>query len=50
MTDGQNVELAETSSVRAPDFELVDTEGQVFRLSALQGKRSAVLVFNRGFL
>jgi peroxiredoxin len=33
----------------APDFELSDTQGQTVRLSAYQGSKHVVLVFNRGF-
>jgi peroxiredoxin len=33
----------------APDFNLVDSEGKVFRLSDLRGKKNVLLVFNRGF-
>jgi peroxiredoxin len=32
----------------APDFELTDYAGKIFRLSALRG-RNVLLVFNRGF-
>lgn len=35
---------------RAPDFELLDSEGRLFRLSDYQGDRHVVLIFNRGFL
>jgi len=33
----------------APDFELTDFEGKVFRLSDLRGLVNVLLVFNRGF-
>ena len=33
----------------APDFELVDTNGNPVRLSGLRG-RNVLLVFNRGFM
>jgi hypothetical protein len=33
----------------APDFELPDFEGKVFRLSDLRGAKNVLLVFNRGF-
>jgi peroxiredoxin len=34
----------------APDFELADFEGALFRLSALRGQARVLLVFNRGFI
>ena len=33
----------------APDFTLIDTEGQSVTLSQYQGDKHVVLVFNRGF-
>jgi peroxiredoxin len=39
----------DTTVLDAPDFELTDTEGSVFRLSDYRGKNHVVLVFNRGF-
>jgi peroxiredoxin len=33
----------------APDFNLPDFRGQIFRLSDLRGMSHVVLVFNRGF-
>ncbi len=33
----------------APDFELTDSNGTVFRLSSQRGK-NLLLVFNRGFV
>lgn len=33
----------------APDFELADFKGKLFKLSDLRGIRHALLVFNRGF-
>ena len=33
----------------APDFELADHRGRVFRLSDLRGRENVLLVFNRGF-
>ena len=33
----------------APDFELPDFDGRLFRLSDLRGKKNVLLVFNRGF-
>ena len=33
----------------APDFELADFTGKPFTLSALQGGKNVLLVFNRGF-
>lgn len=32
----------------APDFSLIDTRGQEFRLSDQRGHHHVVLVFNRG--
>ena len=34
----------------APDFELADFNGQLWRLAQQQGKKHVILVFNRGFL
>ena len=34
----------------APDFTLIDTEGQSVSLSAYRGDKHVVLVFNRGFM
>jgi len=34
----------------APDFTLIDTQGQSVTLSDFQGDRHVVLVFNRGFM
>ncbi len=36
-------------NTKAPDFLLLDFNGNEFRLSELEGKLNAVLVFNRGF-
>ncbi len=36
-------------NTKAPDFSLLDFEGNPFRLSELEGESNAVLVFNRGF-
>jgi peroxiredoxin len=33
----------------APDFTLTDFQGQSVRLSAFQGEKNVLLVFNRGF-
>jgi peroxiredoxin len=33
----------------APDFELADFHGTLFRLSGLRGQKNVLLVFNRGF-
>lgn len=38
-----------TTVLDAPDFELIDTDGNSFRLSEHRGKNHIVLVFNRGF-
>lgn len=34
----------------APDFELTDYQGNLFRLSALKGTSHVLLVLNRGFV
>jgi peroxiredoxin len=34
----------------APDFELADFTGTLFRLSQLRGLQNVLLVFNRGFM
>ncbi|NMB53990.1 MAG: redoxin domain-containing protein [Leptolinea sp.] len=34
----------------APDFELMDTYGNLVRLSDFQGKKYVVLALNRGFM
>lgn len=34
----------------APDFELEDLNGRRLRLSDFRGRKSVVVVFNRGFL
>ena len=33
----------------APDFTLTDFTGQTVQLSAFQGQKNVLLVFNRGF-
>jgi peroxiredoxin len=33
----------------APDFQLADFKGKMFRLSELRGIKNILLVFNRGF-
>ena len=33
----------------APDFELADFHGDLFRLSHLRGQKNVLLIFNRGF-
>ena len=33
----------------APDFTLMDFQGNEVRLSNFQGKKNVLLVFNRGF-
>ena len=38
------------TGIGAPDFSLTDAEGEEFVLSSLEGRYSAVLVFNRGFV
>jgi peroxiredoxin len=39
----------DVSTLEAQDFTLVDTEGREVSLSDYEGKKHAVLVFNRGF-
>ncbi len=34
----------------APDFELTDTRGNLFRLSDFRGSKPVVLAFLRGFM
>lgn len=34
----------------APDFELADFNGNLVRLSDFKGKKTVLLVFNRGFV
>lgn len=36
--------------ILAPDFELVDTQGNVIRLADYRGKKNIVLVLTRGFV
>ena len=38
------------TAVLAPDFTATDSEGRSIRLSDHLGKKSVVLVFNRGFV
>jgi peroxiredoxin len=33
----------------APEFELVDYQGQSVKLADFRGRKNVVLVFNRGF-
>ena len=35
---------------QAPDFELADFRGEIFRLARLRGMSNVLLVFNRGFM
>lgn len=35
---------------QSPDFELVDQNDKVFRLSDYRDKKNLILVFNRGFV
>ncbi|BBO85593.1 hypothetical protein DSCO28_61590 [Desulfosarcina ovata subsp. sediminis] len=37
-------------NTKAPDFELEDTIGRPVRLSDYLGKKSVILIFNRGFV
>jgi peroxiredoxin len=36
-------------NIPAPDFELADFHGRMFRLSNLRDRKNVLLVFNRGF-
>jgi peroxiredoxin len=38
-----------TKPTPAPDFEVIDSEDELVRLSDFKGKKHVVLVFNRGF-
>lgn len=40
---------AVTLNLPAPDFTLMDYQGEPFRLADLRGKKHVLLVFNRGF-
>jgi peroxiredoxin len=42
-----DVEIVESKP--APDFELIDSQGQKVKLSEFKGNKIVVLVFNRGF-
>ena len=39
-----------TTILEAPDFPLIDTDGNRISLSDYRGKKHVVLVFNRGFM
>ena len=41
--------IAEKQASSAPDFVASDSEGVSIRLSDYKGRKSVVLVFNRGF-
>jgi len=43
-------EIEKINSRPAPDFELVDSEGRLVRLSSFKGSKHVVLIFNRGFI
>lgn len=34
----------------APDFEIEDVKGNIFKLSAFRGKSNVFIVLNRGFV
>lgn len=34
---------------KAPDFQLIDYRGHLFRLSNFKDQQNLVLIFNRGF-
>lgn len=34
----------------APDFEIVDYRGEMFKLSSFKGKSNVLIVLNRGFV
>lgn len=42
-----DIEIVE--SMAAPDFELEDSQGRNVKLSDYKGRKTVVLVFNRGF-
>lgn len=37
-------------NMKAPDFELEDYKGQMFKLFDFEGKKNILLVLNRGFV
>ncbi len=37
-------------NIPAPEFELIDTNGQIIRLADYRGKQPVVLVLLRGFV
>jgi peroxiredoxin len=37
-------------SQKAPDFEILDLNGNNFKLSDYRGKNHILLIFNRGFM
>jgi peroxiredoxin len=41
--------LSKDKAAAAPDFAAQDSEGRTVRLADYKGKKSVVLVFNRGF-
>jgi peroxiredoxin len=42
-------DMEAVESKPAPDFELVDSHGKNVKLSEFKGRKTVVLVFNRGF-
>jgi peroxiredoxin len=37
-------------AAQAPDFTLIDTQGEEVSLSSFKNSKNVVLVFNRGFM
>ncbi len=42
--------VEQSNQTSAPDFTLVDFQGQSVRLSNYRNRKHVVLVFNRGFM
>jgi peroxiredoxin len=41
---------ADIEAILAPDFSLIDVNGEAVRLSNYRGIKHVVLIFNRGFM